>query len=51
MQEELPEGDFLWELIYPKGKDNEAILSPDGRYVVRLFIAVLQGLGQTANPL
>ena len=39
-QDEVPDGDFLWELIYPRGKDNEAIVNPTGRYVVRLFIMV-----------
>ena len=33
----LDEGDFLWELIYPKGDDGLPAYQPGGKYAVKLF--------------
>ncbi|GIL93290.1 hypothetical protein Vretimale_15687 [Volvox reticuliferus] len=37
-QKTIKPGEYLWELIYPKDKDGQAVKSPTGKYKIKLFI-------------
>jgi len=38
IRKDVPQGDYLWENIYPKDNTGKPALSPNGKYVVRLWV-------------
>lgn len=34
----LPQGHFLWELIYPQNEDHMPLFNPNGKYIVKLHV-------------
>ncbi|GLC37755.1 Adenylate kinase [Pleodorina starrii] len=37
-QKAIKQGEYLWELIYPKDKDGQATKAPNGKYKIKMFI-------------
>jgi hypothetical protein len=34
----MPQGSFLWELIYPQNEDGVPLYNPHGKYIVKLYV-------------